>query len=41
MEVKEMGWRRGRNRLAKKKSEGAREWGKTLESFKTLKDGGV
>jgi hypothetical protein len=25
--------------LAKKKSEGAREWGKTLESFETLKDG--
>jgi hypothetical protein len=39
MEAKEMSWRSRRNRLAKKKSEGAREWGKPLESSEALKDG--
>jgi hypothetical protein len=40
MVAKEAGRRRWRNCLAKK-IEGAQEWGKTLESSETLKDGGV
>jgi hypothetical protein len=39
IEAKEMNWRCQGNRSAKRKSEGAREWGKTLKSSETLKDG--
>jgi hypothetical protein len=39
MEAKEMSWRSRGDRLAKMKSEGTREWEKTLESSETLKDG--
>jgi hypothetical protein len=34
-----MSWKCRGNRSAKRKSEGAREWGKALESSETLKDG--
>jgi hypothetical protein len=37
IDAKELSWRCGGNRSAKRKSEGAREWGKTLESSETLK----
>jgi hypothetical protein len=40
MVAKEMGWRRRRNRLAKK-MKALRSGEKPLESFETLKDGGV
>jgi hypothetical protein len=39
IEAEEASWRGRGNRSVKRKSEGAREWGKTLESSKTLKDG--